>query len=86
MDELNDKQELRYRANPHNTIEAVWLLLKTRNQFMRAAGILLLKEYVGFLAANGKGDLASKIVEQFRDADRQIKNIPHTDRKHILRP
>lgn len=50
-------------------IEAIWILLATGDVYYRAAAILLLEAYCKTLVANGKGEYASRLVQEFRAAD-----------------
>lgn len=59
----------RLKAIPRNGIEAIWTLLHTGDVYYRAAAILLLQEYCKTLVANGRGEYASRLVEEFRNAD-----------------
>lgn len=70
---------------PHNSVEAIYFLLVSGNKYYRAAAILLLKELATTMTANGNGDLASRMVQTFRDED-PLKHSRRKRGENVLRP
>ena len=59
----------RLKAIQRGGIEAIWILLSTGDVYYRAAAILLLQEYCKSLVASGRGEYASRLVQEIRDSD-----------------